>query len=112
VSLYGSKAADTKAEGNYRGVKSAAVDRILDAMGKAQTLEALRDACRALDRVVMWNHWQVPELYSDDERIAYWDKFGMPAVRPLHFTTDLTPEYEARMPWPITSWWLKDPSRR
>ena len=111
-SLYGSKAADTQGEGNYRGVKSPAVDHALEAMAKAPTLETFRDACRALDRIVMWNYWQVPELYSDDERMAYWDIFGMPAVRPLHFTTDLTPEYESRMSWPITAWWLKDPTRR
>jgi microcin C transport system substrate-binding protein len=112
VSLYGSKAADTKAEGNYRGVKSAAVDHILDAMAKATTLEDFRDACRALDRVVMWNHWQVPELYSDDERLAHWAKFGMPKVQPLHFTTDLSPDLDNRLPWPITSWWIKDAAKR
>jgi microcin C transport system substrate-binding protein len=112
VSLYGSKAADTKGDGNYRGVKSKAVDHILDAMGKAATLEDFRDACRALDRVVMWSYWQVPELYSDDERMAYWTKFGMPAVRPLHFTTDLPPDNDTRLAWPITAWWIKDPAQR
>jgi len=112
VSLYGSKAADTKGDGNYRGVKSPAVEALLQAMANAQTLEDFRDACRALDRVVMWNYWQVPELYSDDERLAYWNKFGMPAVRPLHFTTDLSPEYENRLAWPITSWWLKAQDKR
>lgn len=111
-SLYGSKAADSPGESNFRGVKSPAVDHALQAMANATTLEAFRDACRALDRIVMWSHWQVPELYSDDERMAYWDIFGMPAVRPLHFTTDLTPEYESRLSWPITAWWLKDTNRR
>ena len=112
VSVYGSKAADEKASNNYRGVKSKAVDKILAVMASASTLEAFRDACRALDRVVMWNFWQVPELYSADERMAYWDKFGIPEVQPLHFTTDLGPDVDPRMPWPLMAWWLKDSAKR
>ena len=112
VRLYGSKAADVKASDNLRGVKSRAADRILEAMSNATTLAELRDACRAFDRVVMWSYWQVPELYSDDERMAYWNKFGIPAVQPLHFTTDLAPETDYRMPWPLMTWWLKDAPKR
>lgn len=107
VSIYGSKAADEKASNNLRGVKSKAADHIMEAMVNAATLEQLRDACRALDRVVMWNHWQVPELYKDGEDLAYWNKFGIPAVQPLHFTTDLPPDLDTRLAWPITSWWLQ-----
>jgi peptide/nickel transport system substrate-binding protein/microcin C transport system substrate-binding protein len=112
LSLYGSKAADEKGSGNFRGVKSAAADHILAAMANAATLDDFRDACRAFDRLVMWSYWQVPELYSDDERLAYWTKFGIPAVQPLHFTTDLSPDVDSRMPWPITSWWSKDAEKR
>jgi len=112
ATLYGSKAADEKGSNNLRGVKSAAADHILAAMANAVTLADFRDACRALDRLVMWSYWQVPELYSDDERMAYWTKFGIPAVQPLHFNTDLPPDTDTRMPWPITSWWAKDAEKR
>ena len=100
--LYGSKAADEKGSDNYRGVKSPAVDHLLAAMAKATTLEDLRDACRALDRLVMWSYWQVPELYSDDERLAYWTRFGIPAVhrctsRPTSPPTS-TPAWPGRSP--------------
>ncbi len=61
--LYGSKAADEKGNNNFRGVKSPAVDHLIEVMNNAQTLEELKTAARALDRVVMWNHWQVPDLY-------------------------------------------------
>ena len=40
----------------------------------------------------MWSYWQVPELYSDDDASRYWTKFGIPAVQPLYFTTDLPPD--------------------
>jgi ABC-type oligopeptide transport system substrate-binding subunit len=41
-------------------------------------------AARALDRVVMWNHWQVPELYFAAEPASYWDKFGRPETKPKY----------------------------
>jgi len=106
VALYGSKSADEKGNSNYRGVKSAVVDSLLKTMGEATTLDELRTASRALDRVVMWNWWQVPYLYSPNERASYWDKFGMPKVRPKYFSIEspADPFYPA---WPITTWWLK-----
>ena len=113
TSLYGAKSADEKGNNNFRGVKSAAVDHILDAMSRAKTLEALRDACRALDRVVMWNHWQVPELYFAAEPASYWNKFGMPATRPKYFTIDSA--LSEQPAWPIIAWWIKpgaDPKKR
>ncbi len=102
---YGSKSADEKGNSNFRGVKSAAVDHIVTAMAAATTLEQLRDASRALDRVVMWNHWQVPDLYAADEKASYWDRFGTPAKRPLYFTIE-SPNSEM-VAWPISTWWLK-----
>ena len=112
VDLYGSKAAGEQGSGNYRGVKSRAVDHVLDAMGKATTLEDFRDACRALDRIVMWNYWQVPELYSNFEDVSYWNKFAMPAVRPKYFQIDNSPTVTPLLAWPLTSWWIKDPAKR
>ena len=106
TALYGSKSADEKGNSNYRGVKSAAVDSLLKTMGEAATLDELRSVSRALDRVVMWNWWQVPYLYFANERASYWDKFGMPRVRPKYYSIDspADPFYPA---WPITTWWLK-----
>ena len=102
---YGSKSADEKGNNNFRGVKSPALDRIIEAMAAATTLEDLRDASRALDRVVMWNHWQVPDLYAADEKASYWDRFGMPEKRPKYFTIE-SPNSDM-VAWPISTWWLK-----
>ena len=104
---YGSRSADEKGNNNLRGVKSAAVDHVVEAMNRATTMVDFRDACRALDRIVMWSYWQVPELYSDLEPISYWNKFAIPAVRPKFFTADLAPDVDPQLPWPITTWWLK-----
>ena len=108
--LYGSKSADEKGNANYRGVKSAAVDHVVEAMKAAQTLDELRTAARALDRVVMWNYWQVPDLYFAVLPTSYWNKFGMPAVRPKYYTID-SPS-DAQPAWPLITWWIRDPARR
>ena len=110
IALYGSKSADEKGNSNFRGVKSPAVDSLLKVMANAATLDQLRTACRALDRVVLWNFWQVPDLYFSNERASYWNKFEMPAVRPQYYTVE-SPNDE-QPAWPITTWWLKDASKR
>ena len=111
LAIYGSKAADEKGNSNFRGVKSAAADAMIEAMNGARTLEQFRDATRALDRIVMWSYWQVPELYADYEPISYWNKFGMPAKPPLYFTADLAPDVDWQIPWPLVTWWSKDAAK-
>lgn len=108
LSIYGSKSADEKGNNNFRGVKSAAVDHMIEAMNEAKSLEQFRDATRALDRIVMWSYWQVPELYADYEPMSYWNKFGMPARRPLYFTADLPPDVDWQLPWPLVTWWVEN----
>jgi peptide/nickel transport system substrate-binding protein/microcin C transport system substrate-binding protein len=107
VRLYGSKSADEKGNGNYRGVKSKAVDHVLDAMGRAETMQQLRDACRALDRIVMWSHWQVPQLFAANITLSYWNKFDMPAKLPRFFTVSVTQDVEPQLAWPELTWWPK-----
>jgi peptide/nickel transport system substrate-binding protein/microcin C transport system substrate-binding protein len=102
VQMLGSATVDEPGGNNLRGVKSPVVDALLKALADADTLPALQDAARALDRVVMWNHWQIPDLWTADERASYWDRFGMPAVQPLYFSIDT-----GSLPWPLVTWWLK-----
>jgi peptide/nickel transport system substrate-binding protein/microcin C transport system substrate-binding protein len=110
VTLYGSESADQPGNNNFRGVKSKAVDHILQVMAEATTLDELRDAARALDRVVMWSFWQVPDLYLDTENASYWNRFGMPAVQPQYFSIDTF--LDAYGPWPLRNWWDLAADRR
>lgn len=103
--LYSSTTADQKGNANYRGVKHPAVDRALKAMADAETLPALRDACRALDRIVMWQHWQVPQLYAPFITLSHWNKFGKPARAPRCFTVSVTTDIEPQLAWPELCWW-------
>jgi microcin C transport system substrate-binding protein len=102
---YGSKSADEHGSGNLRGLKSPAVDFLLQRMQDAQTLEQLQDASRALDRVIMHGWYQIPDLYAPTDRVSRWDRFGIPATRPRFYTIesglDIWPV------WPLTTWWAK-----
>ena len=109
VTSYGSKSADEKGNSNYRGIKSPAVDHLLDVMSRATTLDALRDASRALDRVVMWNYWQIPDVYTSSERSSYWDRFGKPATRPQYYTVESPSDDQPA--WPLMTWWIKTPAK-
>ncbi len=106
---YGSKSADEPGNGNYRGVKSRAVDHLIKAMGDATSIDELRTAARALDRVVMWNFWQIPQVYISEEQISYWNRFGIPAVQAKYFVADSYPAASSP-PWPLWTWWLKEAS--
>lgn len=107
ASSYGSKSADEPGNSNFRGVKSRAVDRLIEAVGSATTIDELRAASRALDRVVMWSFWQVPQVYVSEEQISYWNRFGLPAVQAKYFVADSYPSASSP-PWPLWTWWMKD----
>ncbi len=109
--LYHSSGVDEEGSQAYRGVKSRAVDALIERINQATTMDELRTAARALDRVVMWNHWQIPQLYSPGENTSYWNKFGIPRVKPNYFQVDSMPD-EHSMPWPIWTWWDKASDKR
>jgi peptide/nickel transport system substrate-binding protein/microcin C transport system substrate-binding protein len=108
LSYYGSKSADEEGNNNLCGVKSRAADALLAALGKAATMQELRDAARALDRVAMWSFWHLPELYDDQEKISVWNKFGMPKVSAKYFAADtIIVGLVEHAPWPLWCWWDK-----
>ncbi len=106
--LLSSKTADTQGSGNFRGLKDPAVDAALDAMNNAQNYDQLRDAARALDRLVMHGHYQVPQLFAPGYLTSYWNKFGLPPV-PKYYTFDESADLPA---WAVTTWWIKDEAAR
>lgn len=110
--LFGSRAADTTGSSNWRGVKSAAVDRLIKAMADAGSYEELRDAARALDRVATWSFWQSPQIFKANDQVSYWNRFGMPKVMPHHFEVDmLSTGFTDYGPWPLWTWWDKSLER-
>jgi peptide/nickel transport system substrate-binding protein len=64
---FSSASADREASLNYAGVKSPAVDAMLEALRKAATREDFVAAVRALDRALLAGHYVLP-LYFAPER--------------------------------------------
>ncbi len=71
-------AADSPAGRNYAGIKDPVVDELVELVIKAPDRESLVARTRALDRVLLWGHYLVPNWHSRVQRILYWDKFSRP----------------------------------
>ena len=63
---------------NASRINNPAVDAMVEAALSATHLDKFVGACRALDRVLLWNYYQFPLDARGDTRIVYWDKFGRP----------------------------------
>ena len=76
---WGSRAADTKGSRNAVGIKDPAIDSLVDQLIVAPDRETLIAITRALDRVLLWNHFVVPNWHSNKANVAYWNRFSRPA---------------------------------
>ena len=79
--FWGSKAAASEGSLNYSGISDPVVDALLEGIAQAKTRADLTLAARALDRVLLWNHYIIPEWYKAVHTVAYWDKFSRPAIK-------------------------------
>ena len=91
--FWGSEAADREGSMNLIGIKDPAIDKLVDHIIFAKNREELVAATRALDRVLQWEDFVVPQWFSPDERIAYWNRYGQPEKLP-----GLTPGF-------LQVWW-------
>lgn len=79
---WGSDAAKVEGSSNTIGIQSKAIDRLIDKIVFATDRADLVAATKALDRVLLWSHFVVPQWHYPFERIAYWNKFGRPDKLP------------------------------
>lgn len=91
---WSSRAADTPGSRNIPGIKDKVVDALVDKIIFATDREDLVASVRALDRVLLWNYYTVPQYFQPTLRYAYWDKFGIPDEQPAYSGVD------------IMSWWI------
>lgn len=80
--FWGAAAANVPGSRNTVGINNPAVEKIIDKIVFAKDRKELVAATRALDRVLLWNHYVVPQWHYPKERIAYWDKFARPDKLP------------------------------
>ncbi len=99
---WGSRAADTAGSQNYVGIKNPAVDALIDRVVFARSRDELVAATRALDRVLLWNHYVVPQWTYGNVRTARWDRFGKPDKMPIY----------GLAAFPTIWWWDEDRAAR
>lgn len=79
--FWGSEAADRGGSRNLAGIKNRVVDVLIEKIIAAKGFENLKAACRALDRVLLWNFYYIPQWHIKYFRIAYKNKFSRPKIR-------------------------------
>jgi microcin C transport system substrate-binding protein len=97
IDYWHSSSADRQGSGNLAGIKDEAVDKLVEKIIYAETQEELTAACKALDRVLWYGYYVVPNWYINYHRVAYWNKFAKPAKLPTYYSSDQA----------LLTWWVK-----
>jgi len=96
--FWSSTAADRPGSRNLVGIKNPAVDAMIERVIFTKDRDDLVAATKALDRVLLWNFYVVPQWTYGKQRTARWDRFGHP---------ENMPKYGAAA-FPTVWWWDKD----
>jgi len=92
VNRWASVSHDMKGSFNYAGVAAPAVDAMIQAMLEARTKADFRSAVRAMDRILISQHYYLPLYHLSEQWVARWSHIHRP---------DYTPLYGFRLP----AWW-------
>ena len=87
--------ADSPGSHNLSGIKSPAIDAMIDKVVGAASRAELEIAARALDRLLRAGRYWVPQWYKGSHNMAIWDVYGYPPVKP-------------RYDFPVDSVWWRD----
>ena len=91
---WSSQAADNEGTFNIAGVRSDAVDGLIEQILSARDREDFDAAVRAYDRILRSGFYVMPLFYLGETRVAYYDKFDHPDVTPLYG-------------YYLDAWWVK-----
>jgi microcin C transport system substrate-binding protein len=94
---FGSAAADKEGSRNYGGIKNPVIDKLIERIVYSKDRDELVAATKAMDRVLLWNFYAVPQWHLPSERLASWDKFGRPARLPSQDPSRV-----------LQTWWTDD----
>jgi len=89
-----SSSADNPGSRNFIGLKDPAVDQLVEGLINAGSRQSLIEHTRALDRVLLWGHYVIPNWHIKTWRVAYWNRFEHPKV---------TPQYDIG----LNTWWVR-----
>ena len=74
------EAAEASGSRNFSGIKDPVIDALVEALIKSPDRETLTAYTRALDRLLLFGFYVVPNWHLAADRILYWDKFSRPDV--------------------------------
>jgi microcin C transport system substrate-binding protein len=95
--MWGSASASIEGSYNFYGIKNPIIDELAELITKAPDRQELVALSRALDRVLLNNHYMVPLYTYAKHRLVYWDKFGQP---------DTAPAYSTGFQVGFMTWWI------
>ncbi len=96
---WGAELADEPGSRNWMGVKSPAIDAMIDTMLAAPSQEEFRAATRALDRLLTAGRYVIPIWYNNVSHIAH--------VKELHYPAHI-PMYGDWLGFQPELWWWED----
>ena len=70
--------ADRPGSRNLIGIKEPAIDKLVELVIESPDRESLISRTRALDRVLLWNHYVIPHFHLQASRLVFWNIFGRP----------------------------------
>jgi microcin C transport system substrate-binding protein len=79
---------------NIAGICDPVVDELVEMVIGAPDRAELVARTRALDRVLLWHNYMIPQWHSRTFRVAYWDKLGRPERNPRYSLA-------------LDSWWVE-----
>ena len=81
---FGSAAAKNPGSNNYMGLQDPVVDQLIGGLTKANDRNTMITYARALDRVLQWGYYWVPNFYSGGTGSVWWNRFAQPATAPIY----------------------------
>ena len=82
--FWSSGAADTNGSRNIIGIKNNVIDLLIENLINAKDREDLITISRAVDRVLLWNYYVIPQWHISAYRVLYWDMFDQPKQKPKY----------------------------
>jgi microcin C transport system substrate-binding protein len=78
---FGSKVAMDSGSSNYMVLRDPAIDTLITGLAKADNKPAMIDYAHALDRVLQWGYYWIPNYYPPGSSTVWWNRFGIPKVQ-------------------------------
>jgi len=82
--FWGSDASKTNGSRNIIGINNAVIDLLIEKIISSKSREDLIVSTKALDRVLLWGHYVIPQWHISAYRTLYWDIFNKPSIRPKY----------------------------